>query len=86
MAACVLGILLGSYIHYDYAMWNRLGRQAFMNYQILRFDRYMLLPQPIFRTMTVTMVLAMGVAVFYELVVLLFSTILKRKSQGSANQ
>jgi len=50
MAALVLGSLLGSYIHHDYATWSRLGRQEFMAHQMLRFEEYIAVPQPTFHT------------------------------------
>ena len=77
LAAGVIGILLSSYIHHDYAKWSRLGRQEFMAHEVLRFDRYMAVPQPMLRTMAGATLLVFGVAGLYELAGLLFSAILK---------
>jgi hypothetical protein len=86
MAAGVLGILVGSYIHYDYATWSRLGQQKFMAHQMIRFDQYIAVPQPVIRTMGGTTVLVLGFAGIYELVAALFHAILRRIWPDRGNQ
>ncbi len=67
IAAVLIGMLFGSYIHHDYVKWSQRGREAFIAYQTHRFDRFMLSPHPAIATVftfTFLMVIFLGI---YEL-------------------
>ena len=76
VAMAVMGILLGLYAHHDFVRWNARGRDAFLAYQSMRFERYMANPRPI-----VLMVLSSIIGVFffciYEIIALAISALLK---------
>lgn len=44
LAAVVMGLLFGTYLHYDYTKWHDLGREAFLSKQEYRFDHFMAQP------------------------------------------
>jgi hypothetical protein len=80
VAVALVGILGGLYIQSNYAMWGRVGRDAFIAYEMSRFDRYMATVPPIAHTLFGATLLAVGFAVIYELIALGMSAILKTKS------
>jgi uncharacterized membrane protein SpoIIM required for sporulation len=79
IAALVCGFLFGWYVNYDYLRWNRLGREAFLAYQVQRFDAHMATPDPMALTLVSIGVAVVGFLALYELLVLGFSTALKAK-------
>ena len=58
VAAILLGSLFGWYIHHDLVTWNLRGRDAFVAYQMCRFDMYMASPRPVVYNVIVTALLA----------------------------
>jgi len=40
LAGLFVALLFVAYIHQDYTKWSALGRDAFLNYEGARFDRY----------------------------------------------
>jgi hypothetical protein len=45
LAAVVMGLLFGAYLHHDYTKWQDLGREAFLSKQEYRFDHFMAQPR-----------------------------------------
>lgn len=82
VVALLLGSLLGWYIHHDYVTSSLRGRDAFIAYQMRRFDMYMASPRPIVHNLVVIALLALGTCVLYELLVAGLSSILNRKHGG----
>jgi hypothetical protein len=76
IASVVMGILFGLYVHHDYAKWGQRGREAFLQNQLQRFDRFMAHPHAIVPTMIGATILIIGGLVIYELLVFVTSRIL----------
>jgi hypothetical protein len=86
MAATLLGSLFGWYIHHDLMTWGQRGREAFITYQMRRFDMNMATPRPVFFTVIVTALLAVGFCALYELIAFWLSTAMKgRTSEKGAD-
>jgi len=85
IAAVVFGTLLGSYIHYDYVKWGQRGRDAFLAYQLHRFDKYMDPPHPAILSIISSIVLVVIVLAVYETSASILSRLLK-SSGGRMNQ
>ena len=84
LAAMLLGILFGWYIHHDYVTWSLRGRDAFIAHQMRRFDMYFASPRPIAHSLVVTALFALGVCVLYEMLVAGLSSILNRQASSSS--
>jgi hypothetical protein len=67
MAAVLLGSLSGWYIHHNELTWGLRGREAFITYELRRFDSYMITPRPIVYSILVTALLTVGFCAVYEL-------------------
>jgi hypothetical protein len=78
LAAALVGVLFGSYMHHDYARWGQRGLQQFIAHQTLRFELYMASPKPAVLTIVGATIFVFGVAGFYESIALLFSTVFKK--------
>jgi hypothetical protein len=86
MAAMLLGGLFGWYIHHDLLTWGLRGREAFITYQLLRFDMNMATPSPVFYNVIVAALLALGFCILYEAIAFWLSTAMKGKtSEKSAD-
>ena len=80
MAAMLLGILFGWYIHHDLMTWAPRGREAFITYQMRRFDMNMATPRPVFYSVIVTALLAVGFCALYELIAFWLSRAMNGKT------
>jgi hypothetical protein len=69
VVAALLGILFGLDIYRGYAKWNRLGLDAFLDFETNRFDKYMAHLRPEAVTLIVWCLLALFAAGIYELIV-----------------
>ena len=69
-AAIVVGFLFSLYVRHDYVHWGRLGREAFIAYQMQRFDHYMAQPQPLSSIVFGVSIVAIAVFTVYELIAL----------------
>jgi hypothetical protein len=68
VAMLVMGILVGFYRYHDYLTWNQRGKDAFINHQLQRFDRYMAHPHSLIFTMESTAVAYVLILGVYELI------------------
>ena len=85
VAAVLLGIAFGWYIHYDYVRWNLRGQDAFVAFQMRRFDMYMATPPPAIASIVVMALLVTGFCAVYEVITSLVSAVMKRTpSKGRA--
>ncbi|MGB8261942.1 MAG: hypothetical protein WCE75_16395 [Terracidiphilus sp.] len=66
--ALLTGGLFGLYVQSDYEKWHRLGREAFIDYQEGRFDRFMASPHTGAVSVVIMALVVLGLAVLYELV------------------
>ncbi len=83
VAAMLIGMSFGFYVHHDYLKWSQRGRDAFLAYQAHRFDRFMLSPHPTIVTVfAFTLVLGLSLGV-YEL---LAAGLVKMLSIDAANR
>jgi hypothetical protein len=82
LGTVLLGVLFGSYIHHDYSNWRQRGREEFLSHQSARFDRFICSPKPIVLTMFGALIAAFGIIGFYEVTVLLFSSVLRKTGFG----
>ncbi|WP_125484479.1 hypothetical protein [Edaphobacter aggregans] len=78
--AALFGVLVGLYNHRGYLKWNGLGRPAFLNYEGLRFDRFMAHPTPLLANIVGGVIVALIAAGLYELVVAGVSKLLRPAS------
>jgi hypothetical protein len=85
IAAAILGVMFGWYIHHDYTRWSQLGREAFIAHDVHRFDQYMAVPRPIGLTMFGAVVVAIGLFGLYELIAFVLSKILRTTTSGGGN-
>lgn len=76
LATALLAILLGVYTHQQYVKWNQRGRQEFTAHQVQRFDRYMNPPEPLPIIILGALFVTAVTVGLYELMALLFSTLL----------
>lgn len=76
VASLLLGGLFGWYVHHDYVSWSLRGRDAFVAYQLRRFDLYMASPRPFAFNLIGMALLALVVCVVYESLVAGISAIL----------
>jgi len=72
-AAFVMGLLFGSYNHHMYMSWNRRGKDAFISYQLQRFDTHMAHPHSLIFTVASGIIGSAVIFVFYELIAILLS-------------
>jgi len=77
MSATLLGALFGWGIHHNLITWNVRGREAFIAYEARRFDVNMATPSPVFSNVIVSVLLALGLCVVYELIAYCLSAALK---------
>jgi hypothetical protein len=66
--AVVLGLLIGTMMYGYYARWSRLGVDAYLDYESVRFDRRMAHPHVGFALME-WVLLVLILVVVYELIV-----------------
>jgi len=78
-AALAMGLLFGSYNHHMYMSWNRRGKDAFISYQLQRFDTHMAQPHSLIFTVASGIIGVAVIFVFYELIVILLSRVLPSK-------
>lgn len=71
------------YIGHDYAKWGRLGREAFLTYEAVRFDRYMAPGHPSSVPIFATLAICVFVAVLYEGLAALFSRLGERNESAA---
>jgi hypothetical protein len=76
VAMLVMGILVGVYRYHDYLTWNQRGKDAFINHQLQRFDRYMAHPHSLIFTMVSTAVAYVLILGVYELIAAVVSKFL----------
>jgi hypothetical protein len=60
------GALFGQLVQSDHVKWYRLGRQAFLSYQELRFDHYMANPGTGINYVIMMAIFALGLGALYE--------------------
>jgi hypothetical protein len=84
VAAVVCGILFGLYMHHDYVRWGHLGRGAFVEHELTRFDRYMAAPRPVLVTVIGPAILAILVFGLYEAIARTISATLNAIETTSA--
>jgi hypothetical protein len=77
IAAVLMSILFGWFMHHDYLRWNLRGREAFGTFQLRRFDHYMAVPQPLILTLLTGLFSGLIVLGVYELVALGLSKIFR---------
>ena len=63
-------------MHYDYMHWGHRGREAFIAFQLNRFDTHMLNAPPLLVTVAGATIFAIGALGVYELIARLVSIIL----------
>ena len=68
MSATLLGALFGWYVHHGYVTWNLRGRDAFIAYEMRRFDSYMAIPGPVLVNVISMALVATGSWVVYEVI------------------
>jgi len=78
VAAILLGGLFGWYVHYDSALWNLRGRDAFIAEQVHRFNTYISPPRPAVFTVIFSILLTCGACVVYELLAAGLAAIVNR--------
>jgi hypothetical protein len=67
--AAFLGILVGLHIYSDYARWNRLGVDAFLDFETNRFNKSMAHLRPEAITLISCCLIVLFAAGVYELIV-----------------
>jgi hypothetical protein len=67
--AAFLGVLLGLCVYSGYARWNRLGIDAFLDFETNRFNKYMAHLRPEAITLVTWCLIALVAAGIYELIV-----------------
>jgi hypothetical protein len=72
-----MGLLLGSYVHYEYVTWSQRGRDAFLAHQMTRFDHYMVRPRPAGLTIFSVTLVMVGALALYEFMAFVFAKIFK---------
>ena len=77
MSATLLGGLFGWNVHHGLVTWNLRGREAFIAYQARRFDMNMATPSPVLFSIIISVLLAVGSCVVYELVAYCLSAAMK---------
>lgn len=70
-----LATLFSLYAHHDYAHWNLLGRSAFLDHEGIRFDKYFVQPHSMPVLLLTYFLLAIPVALLYELLSVLLTKI-----------
>lgn len=80
VAATVLGIVVGSMIHRDYATWGTRGREAFLAYQAHRFDTYMVAPLRGSAGIVGGLLLVLVFCAVYEAIVAVLSAITRSRA------
>ena len=78
VAAILLGLLFGWYVHHDYLRWCLRGREAFIAHETQRFNLYMENPHWLMVYIIQMAVFALGVCVVYESIEFAVSTAIKR--------
>jgi hypothetical protein len=72
-AVIVIGLVAGSYNHHRYMTWNRRGKDAFIAYQLGKFDKYMAHPHSLMFTLATNVIAWALILGFYELIVAVLS-------------
>jgi hypothetical protein len=85
-AAALLGIFGGFLIHHDEVKWGARGRDAFIAYEMHRFERTMAVPLPLPAAVCGATVLVAGVLGIYEVIALGISALLGAKNQSGENR
>jgi hypothetical protein len=67
--ASLFGILFAMNVHSGYTKWNRLGYNAFIDSERIRFERYMVHVQPEIITILTFVIASLLIAGLYELIV-----------------
>lgn len=76
IAIVITGFFFGLYRHYYYVRWSTLGKDAFITYQLHRFDTYMAHPRPLVATLILTITVYAIILGFYELVVFALASLI----------
>jgi hypothetical protein len=84
LAAILLGGLMGWNIHHDEMTWGVRGREAFIAYQMHRFDMYMANPRPVVYSVIVTALLGVGFCLIYEFIASCLSAAIKGPVSGKS--
>src|ERR1700676_2760872 len=72
-AVIVMGLVAGSYTHHMYMTWNGRGKDAFIAYQLGRFDKYMAHPHSLMFTFASNVIAWAFILGFYELIAAVLS-------------
>ena len=84
-AAALLGIALGFGLHYDYVIKRAGGREAFLQSQASRFDRYIAKPHSLVPPVMGGVLIAITAAGAYELIAWGIHLVIRpRKKEGGA--
>ena len=86
VVAILLGSLCGWFVHHDLVKWNLRGRDAFIAYQMHRFDLYMTSPRPLVHYLVTTALSVVGACMLYELLVATLSSIVNFNTRNSAER
>ena len=77
IAALLLGGLFGWHMHRDYVAWGLRGREAFIAYELHRFDDFVVNPRPVMYHVVAMVLLAFGVFAVYEAIAYGLATVAK---------
>lgn len=84
LAALVLGVFLGCWAHHDYVSGARLGRDAFLAKESVRYNKFFAKPLPIAADIVASVIVIGCTIGIYEVVAFTFSKLLRRGDDGDA--